>query len=244
MSLDIQVLSFIENNSPIKREDVERMLLWVAEDIEYSNLLKAIRNADINKTIDRLLEENYLEERNGLLYISKKTQKTLREFIVGIMAESRRLYSLELLWVGKILGSTTPIHLEQLEERISDRIRQNSCVQYSTPTFSKIARKIEFRLRYFKIELSLTVRETNFLISSRATIPDIPKTEGIKETTSPLTEIPTDRDIFSIITAPNISANFFLFKILENAIKELEPSTMVMISLSEFRLLRGEDQLE
>lgn len=58
MSFDIQVLSFIEHNSPIKREDIERMLLWLAEDIEYSNLLKTIRDADINKTIDRLLEEN------------------------------------------------------------------------------------------------------------------------------------------------------------------------------------------
>lgn len=244
MSFDIQVLSFIEHNSPIKRKDVERMLLWLAEDIEYSNLLTTIRDTDINKTIDRLLEENYLEERNGLLYISKKTQKTLREYIVEIMAENRRLYSLELHWVGKILGPTTPIHLEQLEERISDRIRQNACVQYFTPTLNKIARKIEFKLRYFKIELSMTLRETNFLISSRATMPDIPMVEGIKETTSPLTEIPTDRDIFSIITAPNISANFFLFKILERTIKEVESSAMVMISLSEFRLLRGEDQLE
>ena len=70
------------------------------------------------------------------------------------------------------------------------------------------------------------------------------KEKYIIQIKDPLTEIPTDKDIFSIISAPNVSANFFLFKILENAIKEVESSAMVMISLPEFRLLRGEDQLE
>ena len=241
---DLQVLRFIESNTPIKRQDAKLLLLWLVHDEDLSGLIHNFDPEEFDSILNRLISEGYVVEKLGLLYINEEKLKAIRNYTSKIMSDSPRYYSLELQWSGRFILNSNLINLEEREKIIFEELKKNQCISLILPETSSLVGKLVFRMRYFKTEVSLAIRRNSFLISSRAAIPDIPQMEGTEYINYPLTDIPKERDLFSIVAAPNIAANLFVLNILEIAITKLDPTAQLLISVPNFELARGEDPFE